>query len=114
MWVSSTAHQLVPALCHPLVSFQCPSKLLPVLTASKGEADAWKDLTLRKRKLAGWLVQVCGTNQARRENPLGVTGEGAVPSESPAVPAIFHTIDFFACGNASPKPVYSDDVNCCD
>lgn len=100
MWVSSTAHQLVPALCHPLVSFQCPSKLLPVLTASKGEADAWKDVTLRKRKLAGWLVQALWYKPGKeRESPWCYWGRGSSQWE----PCHFSHHWFFCLWKCKPK-----------
>lgn len=58
--------------------------------------------------------KACGTNRARRENPLGPAGVGAAPRVSPAVSAGFHSIDLFPCRNVSPKPIYSDDGNSCD
>lgn len=111
MWLSSPAHQLLPALPHPTVSFQSPSRLLPVVTASKGEADAWKHF---EEEEAVWVAGPRPVVQSREgENPLGLTGVGAAPSVSPAFPAIFHTFDLFSCRNVSPKPVYSKDGNSC-
>lgn len=114
MWVSSTAHQLLPALHHPMVSFQCPLRLLSFFTASEGEADAWQDLTLRKGKLAGWLVQGLWYKPDKEGEPPWCYRVGAALSVSPAVPGSVHTTGLFSCGNASPEPVYSDDGNCCD